>query len=527
MKKVEILGAIVKADFLERTRQSGFLITLCLAVYLGYGVNSGQILISLQNYRGIYNSAWVGSLMALSCSFFLGLLGFFLVKNSLTRDEKTGVGQIFATTSLSRLDYLLAKWVSNLCVLGTLVAILGLAGILMQLLHGEDPQVRLGAMLAPLLFIAMPMMALVAALALFFETVSWLKGDFGNLLYFFVFTFLLIAGLMSGQPWLDVIGLSLVGTSMKASMLAAHPTYDGSFVLAMIGNRVLGTFVWPGMEWTAGLIAQRLLWVGLSLGMVLSGLCFFKRFDSNPNVGKPKRAAVAGADGDQLEKISDPAEPRPEIRLTRLTSGRRFHFNLGRLLELEGRLLVNGVAWYWWAGAALLWIGCVIAPTPNLRQMGWMLMGIWPVLIWSKLGERDARHHTGQLIQPTAHAAIRQLSSSWLAGVGFTALGMSGALLGRAIHGETLELPAWLLAVLFIPTLALMLGIWNRSSKAFEVIYPVLWYLGPFNPQNQLAVLDYLGVHAAAPVLTRPLLFALGVGGMLLLAALGRHRQTE
>jgi hypothetical protein len=46
--------------------------------------------------------------------------------------------------------------------------------------------------------------------------------------------------------------------------------------------------------------------------------------------------------------------------------------------------------------------------------------------------------------------------------------------------------------MLFIPSLALMLGVWTGSSKAFEVAYVLLWYLGLLNKVSEL---DYLGMH--------------------------------
>jgi ABC-type transport system involved in multi-copper enzyme maturation permease subunit len=138
MNSISILFSIVKADFLERTRRSSFLVTLCMIVYLGYAVNSGQILIKLGVYRGVYNSAWVGSLMAIVVTFFLGLTGFFLVKNTIERDEHSGVGQILAATSLTRPQYMLGKWLSNFAVLASLVVILALAAILMQVIQRED-----------------------------------------------------------------------------------------------------------------------------------------------------------------------------------------------------------------------------------------------------------------------------------------------------------------------------------------------------------------------------------------------------
>jgi hypothetical protein len=522
-----ILFSMLKADFLERTRRNSFLITLCLVVYLGYAVNAGQILIHLEAYRGVYNSAWVGSLMALVITFFLGLIGFFLVKNTIERDERTGVGQIIATTSLTPRQYLLGKWLSNFAVLTALVAILAVAAILIQILHGEDTQIQVWPLLAPFLFIALPMMALVAALAVFFETVSWLKGGFGNLVYFFLFTFMLVVGVRLTQSlWLDVIGLNLVGSSMKAAAKAAFPPYNGTLVLTMASDAPGETFVWTGLNWTVELMLQRLLWLVVSIGVVLAGSLFFNRFDPTSRIqSRPRQRPLSPESASVQAEAGSYAGGLKVSQLTPLASTGRFHFNFLRLVWLECLLLVKELKWYWLAGLAVFWVGCVASPSENVRRYWFMLVAIWPVLVWSKMGEREARYQAEQLIYQAAHPLARLLGSAWVAGVLVTALAASGVLLGRLIYAEPIGLLAWVLSILFIPTLALTLGIWSRSSKLFEVVYPILWYLGPFNPQNQLAILDYLGIHSQAPVNTTPL----GVAGfillLMLLAVVGRKRQ--
>ncbi len=90
--------------------------------------------------RGVFNSAWVGSMMTQVVNFLLGWFGFYLVKNAIARDYETGVGQIMATTPLSRPLYMLGKWLSNFAVLGMLVVILLAAGMLMNLLLGAQPR---------------------------------------------------------------------------------------------------------------------------------------------------------------------------------------------------------------------------------------------------------------------------------------------------------------------------------------------------------------------------------------------------
>jgi hypothetical protein len=83
-------------------------------------------------------------------------------------------------------------------------------------------------------------------------------------------------------------------------------------------------------------------------------------------------------------------------------------------------------------------------------------------------------------------------------------------------------LAAWGSAALFIPSLALALGVWSSSSKLFEVVYMIWWYVGPV---NQVRYLDFLG---SGELVSPGVLLVYWVGTILLLilAVLGRRRQA-
>jgi ABC-type transport system involved in multi-copper enzyme maturation permease subunit len=181
-----VLYHLARADFLERVRRYSFLVTMGFTLYFGYLATVGRITLRLGDIRGVYNSAWIGALMALVVTTFLSLAGFYVVKNTIERDRQTRVGQILASTPMSKYLYVTGKWLSNFAVLAVVVAILAVCGIVMQLWLGEDRHVELWKLLAPTLFLALPAMAVVAALAVFFETISWLRGGFGNVVYYFV-----------------------------------------------------------------------------------------------------------------------------------------------------------------------------------------------------------------------------------------------------------------------------------------------------------------------------------------------------
>ena len=113
MKSLRALYHLARADFLQRTRSYGFLITLGMTLYVGYFFippnHSSYATMPIGSHRGLYNSAYLGSLMALLISPFLSLAGFYLVKNAIDRDIQTRVGQILATTTLSKPLYTVGK----------------------------------------------------------------------------------------------------------------------------------------------------------------------------------------------------------------------------------------------------------------------------------------------------------------------------------------------------------------------------------------------------------------------------------
>jgi len=100
--RVRVLSALAVADFRERTRRPAYLVTLAAAVALGYlalpPAASLWVIMNAGGYRGIYNSAYVGTATALAGGLWLMLGGFYVVRGAIARDQHTGVGQILAAT---------------------------------------------------------------------------------------------------------------------------------------------------------------------------------------------------------------------------------------------------------------------------------------------------------------------------------------------------------------------------------------------------------------------------------------------
>jgi len=512
-----VLYHLARADFLERLRRYSFLVTMGFALYFGYLAAVGRITLRLGDIRGVYNSAWIGALMALVVSTFLSLAGFYVVKNTIERDRQTRVGQILASTPMSKFLYATGKWASNFAVLGVMVAILAACGIVMQLWLGEDRHIELWKLLAPSLLLALPAMACIAALAVFFETISWLRGGFGNVVYFFVWTALLTMGLASKNFSYDLAGISTVMNSMLAAANTTQKSFSFSLDVGSLGP-AQSAFVWNGIEWTGPIVFSRLAWVGLAILLTGAASFFFDRFDTAR--AKVPRGGMAQAPEIATDAVVIPARTR-SVALTAL-SQTPAQFRFGAMLAAELRLMLKGQRWWWYIVAAGLLIASAAVPSAEARGIVLGCAWIWPVLMWSQMGVRELRDQTNQLLFSTPHPIARQLPAVWLAGVILAVLTGSGFAARVIIAGNMRGLLAWSIGALFIPTLALSLGVWSGSSKPFEIIYTLLWYLGPM---HAMPPLDFMGSAPATAATHYPSVYLLLACGLGVAALAGRKRQ--
>jgi hypothetical protein len=519
MKSARVIYHLARADFLERVRRYSFLVMLGLAALLGYQTAVGNVRLQLGEYRGEFNSAWVGGMMSIIATFFIGWFGFYLVKGSVARDRETGVGQIMATTPMTRPLYTLGKWISNFAVLMLMVVILAIFGIVIQFLSGENMQVNLGAYLLPFLFIVMPLMALVAAVAVLFEAIPFLSGGFGNVVYFFGFIsilpFIMERDFINTNPAIEPMGLALLKADMAEEVLKAFPAYDNSFMLGGMDTPIIGTFTWTGIEWTPAIIATRFAFIGLAILLTLLAAIFFDRFD--PSRSKPRR--IKSIASDSAPTPASTSQALPTLRLTPLNVAAN-GFSFSSVLFAELKLLLKGQRWWWYVAAAGLIIACFANPSATTREIVLPMAWIWPILIWSAIGNREIHNNVQQLTFSSASPLWRQLPAQWIAGFIVTLLMSVGAILRYTVDGDTIGLLALLSGAFFIPSLALASGVWSGTSKLFEILYMVIWYLGPL---NKVPGLDFIGSHSNGyPQFFIPFSIAL-----IVFAFFGRARQLR
>ncbi|MFI6285964.1 ABC transporter permease [Streptomyces sp. NPDC051018] len=271
------------ADFLDRARRPAYGATLATAVALGWlavpAADARWVVIQIGDHRGVYNSAYTGTAIALAGALWLMLIGFYVVRNGVSRDHATGVGRLLTATPLTRTGYLGARFLSNVLVLGSMVGVLAVTALVLQLARGEDTAVDPVALLTPFAVVTLPAVILTAACALLFEAVPLLGAGLGNVVWFFVWMVLAMGGQGANAP-LGGIGVHDVVRSMRDDVLAGKVKVSGEFSLGLtLVEEPLRTFVWDGYVPDGAYLLDRAGLVLVAVALALVPALWFHRFD--------------------------------------------------------------------------------------------------------------------------------------------------------------------------------------------------------------------------------------------------------
>jgi hypothetical protein len=140
-----------------------------------------------------------------------------------------------------------------------------------------------------------------------------------------------------------------------------------------------------------------------------------------------------------------------------------------------------------------LFIACLASPLDAARSGVNVAAWIWPALIWSQMGTREAQFSTGSLVFSAPRPVPQQLLATYAAGVLVAIFAGGGLGLHLLFVRDFAGLAAWAAGAMFIPALALALGVTTGTRKFFEALYTAWWYAGPLHHTPRI---DFMGTTA-------------------------------
>jgi len=507
------LKQCVAADLRQRTRQQSYLITLLvmslLAMLFFPSPESHYQTLVVNGYRGIYNSAWLGVCLALLNTLFLPIICFYLVKNTITFDRQSLTCELIAATPISKFNYLLAKFLVNLLILTSIVLAMLVTTMLMQLYFGESYLIQLWPLIWPQLVFVFPILCVISAIAILFESIVWLRGGFGNTLYFFIWI---------GSIVHSVEGSTGVGTLLKqleADVLTKFPAEQTSSNIGITASEEsVTTFVWEGIAMSSNHLLSML--PILAIAILSFGLAhiFFDRF---------KQATSSHNDQASTSLLTKLIDKTGKLGDKLLVSISQFSA-MSRQWRLEVLLLIKGLSNYWYVGLVGLCIAQLFVSQTILTTVLIPASWLYCVLVLSPLGSQSKTHNTKELMSYCSFSSSKQTMSLFFAGCCLLFLSTFVGLARLVILSQWLIVAQVFIGIGFSVALALFCGTMTQTRRTFEVIYPAFWYIGPM--QSALYV-DYFGVNSQASWQANMPLYVLIVTIALLTTSLTKIKLTS
>nr|WP_240522711.1 hypothetical protein [Bacillus pseudomycoides] len=496
MNNVYNLFYFIKNNLIRQMRSYPFLIVIGLTIFLGYAcvpaASAGYEIFYLGGVRGIYNSNWLGGMGAMTSTLFIWLLGFYMLRSQISDDQQLGVGQLIAASPISKFQYIFSKTISNFIVLVVIETVFIIAFMVMQFIRGEDLSFQLGGYLYPLFYIVFPSLLLLAAFTTFFDVFPGLKGVVGNIVFFFLWVLLAIMSFEMSNRYLDVFGLGIIRSDMIHDAMREYEflrgTNGGGFGYNPVEGKIK-TFHWDGLTWDAEMLVTSLVWIRMAMLLIWLTSLVFNRFLTFTKV----KEKIREAEGNK-KTIAVNEQNHNSFIFTSITKTKSI--SMFRLIKAELSIMLKGFTIWWYVIAIGLIAFGLICPVDISK--GWLpIIIIWPIAIWSQMMTREKYYGTDQIIISSC-SPLYKFFATWISGVIVGLIISSGLIIQFILIEDISFLFSWLSGIVFIPTLALVFGVWSRTHKLFEVVYILLWYLGPV---NHLPYVDFLGISTSYAIL--------------------------
>lgn len=468
-------GAIVRADFRERSRSTRFWVVLAgvgiATWWLFPPITAGYVTVGVGGWRALYSSAWVGMVLGLVYASILSLFGFYIVRGTLSRDFETRVWQLLVATPMTRPAYLLAKWTSHMAVFALIVAA-GLAvGVAAQIHRGESDVFSLWQLVQPTLVFTLPSLALVAFMAVLFDLLPWLRRSGGNVLYFFLWIFVFIALGERFDPeehawavdtWLsDPSGIALAMRDIHETLARSHPQLaDGGFSIGVnIIEEGVRTFVWNGWTPAPMDLLGRFLWLAVAVGGLFALAPMLDWAASRSEASQAGQRSTAGFRLAWMDALLRPLEV----------------FAAGRLFAAEAKVVLRQRRLVWWLAVIGLLVAQAFSP-PKAQAIQAIVAWLLSMDVFARAALRESETATAALVF-SASGAARRILAVRLAFSFALAVGLALPTLLRSLDNPMI-VAALLAAAATIAVSGIALATACRNPRPFELAMVAMAYIG-------------------------------------------------
>ncbi|HEY2801881.1 MAG TPA: hypothetical protein VGI85_14920 [Chthoniobacterales bacterium] len=486
-------AAIVRADFRIRFRRLSTVIVFLLLSAFAYvwvpAPSTGRALVQINGHRALNTSGTVGLGTASIGMIFVGLFGFYVISNTIRRDITTRCGLVAASTPMRSWEYLLGKFLGNLAFLSTFLGGFLFSSMAMLLVRGEGPFQPL-VFIEQYLLLTPPAIVFVSAVAVLFESIPWLAGKFGDVVYFFLWAS--VVGLVIGNEashsqinWTRCFDFTGFGFMIERMQQTLHT--DSLEIGSSPFDPTKAPIYFSGLTMTRAWILPRLVSLLAPLALLPVAGLLFHRFDPV----RIRRATSKGA-RNWIGKLQNLLKPlsRRAVFLDAIggdSLGNAIWVDTIVTFKLYPLTLVAFIA---------LTIATLFAPLGKVLPIVFAVLAV----VLADVATRDGRAGTTASLRSVAR--LRESYVGWKLGSTFLlSLLFCAVAIVRIIPQGGLPLLALLCGIFFVAATATALGVMTANAKTFIVCFLSFWYL-VVNDRGTTPMWDFAGFYGRANMAT-------------------------
>lgn len=458
----------VKILYLEYSRSKKYkkvfpLLFLCTLMFIPDSNDYTNGMIFGRDYRGYFNSHWAGTSFAVIYIILAGLFGYYIISDRGNVLNNYPVNRLIGSTRIDKKTFVLSVFCSKFLILLTTVIPIIIVAFASILIKKESSGINIIHLCMPFITFAIPALFLIVSITFFFDSIEWLSGVSGSLIYFILYIVILTIEVQSRRSFL--FGISDITYQITLSLSNVIGRSVTGYTL--IGNGyVVNRFLFEGITYSWNIFINRLITIFTGIALIKFAVSNYQFYNNS--------------------SVSNSADEENDAKVNRLFG--KINNLLMRVGLYECILYLSDIkAW-----KVIVLIFFMALSLVSYSTTIYTILFFIPMGIISKLMLYGSETNLSKLMKSTEYYH-KQIYIAWLSGIIILLFVNSLVLIKYLITGDYMAINAVMAGCFIISASSILIGEITRNENIFQIIYLLLIYI---MMDGEIYVVDFTGRNA-------------------------------
>jgi hypothetical protein len=488
----DVVKVMVMTEVKLRMRRLSTLVVTLAVIALSWSMvpapESNMALISINDARVLLTSSALAFGTVSLAAIVFGLGSFYLARGRASEDVRSGTGSVIAASQIGNGVFIFSRWLGGVTYILALVAILLSTTMVLHAIRGHGP-IEVSVYLQVYGLLLVPMVFFGVSFAILFDSIPWLMGKLGDVLFFVIWMFQLALMAAFQGSKAAYSPLLLIDFSGLATSFMTLQGIAGSNISVGMSefNKALPAVLLPQFVWPIQIILMRFGACILAMLPLLPAMMLFHRY--SPDRVKVSTAAKRRS---PLTLLNSWLRPLSRMVKPLFVLAAKMPGISGQVLADIALTLVTSPL-----TIVLLFASVVAAFTVDSTALPVLMIIVvvyWGILI-SDISTRDYAATAEDITDTVRGGKTQRFLRQWLATnvLGFLFM---GAIAFRWSAEDPKRALAVISGIVFLSTLASAFGRFSRTPRTFIALFLFAIYIA-LNGKD-LAIMDLVGFNGSA-----------------------------